>query len=161
SRIWIARSVRSDSEGSWRGASERIVSSRRLTSRAVTSFMACFRVVLALLKPCSCHSGQEHEVMGEHTEVTLPLARRVGARPQGRPQPPLVPPEGASRLRRLAVPPLGEAPPHLPAIFRLGPLPPGAAAVQRDHRRADQPLLAAEPMVVLGVIGGVGQHPVP
>jgi len=107
--------------------------------------------------------------MGEHAKVAFLLAGRVRAGPQRGAQQALVPAEGALHLPALAVDPavprpaalLAEALDHLPAVLGPGPLAALAAAVDRDDRGADVPVLAAQPVVVLGVVGGVGQHPVP
>src|SRR6476659_6019730 len=94
--------------------------------------------------------GEEHEVMGQHAEVTLALAGSVGLAAQGRAEQPLVPGEGALGLPALSVDApvpaafglLAEAPDHLAAVARPGPLPPPVAPVQRDHRRTDLQLFA-------------------
>lgn len=107
--------------------------------------------------------------MGQYTEVTLALTRCLGPAPQRRAQEPLVPREGALRLPALPVDPAITALPwpaaetlfHLPAVARLGPLPPLVAAVERDYGRADAQLFAAEAVVLLAVEGGVAQYPVP
>ena len=99
--------------------------------------------------------------MGEHAQVTLALARRIRLAPQGRAEQPLVPGEGTLHLPALAVDAAVEAPLHLPAVLGLGPLAAVAPAVERADGGADLPVLAAQPVVVLGVVGGVGQHPVP
>jgi hypothetical protein len=82
---------------------------------------------------------------------------RAGA--QGRPEQALVAADGALDLPPLPVDAPEEPPGHLRAIA-ASRLAPGAAVVQGDERQADAELLAAEPVVVLGVVGGVGQEPV-
>src|SRR5438034_10933900 len=90
-------------------------------------------------------SGEEHQVVGQHPEVTFPLPALVGAPAQGAAQPPLVPAERGLRLPALAVdPPVAAAPrplaeprDHLPPVRGLRPLPAPAAAVERDPRGAD------------------------
>src|SRR3954454_5210876 len=92
---------------------------------------------LSLLKSSS-RCGEEHQVMGEHAEVTLALAGLVRLAPQRRVQQALVPAEGALGLPALAVDApvpaalglLAEAPGHLPPVARLRPLAPVAAPVQ-------------------------------
>ena len=83
-------------------------------------------------------------------------------------EPPLVSAECALGLPPLAVYPLvtgalgarAEVPSHLgPVAARWHPVVP--ARVDRDHRRADAQALAREPVVVLGVERGIGQHPIP
>src|SRR5262249_20847740 len=88
-------------------------------------------------------------------------ARRIRPAAEGRAEQALVPREGALHLPALAVLAAAEAPPHLAAVAPLGPPPPLAPAVHRDDGRADAELLAAQPVGVLGVEGGVGQEPVP
>src|SRR2546421_9869635 len=97
--------------------------------------------------------------MGQHAQVTLALAGRSGPGPQRRAEQALVPGEGALRLPALPVDapvsaPLGllaEPLHHLPAVARLGPLPPPVATVQRDHGGADAPLFAAAAGALLAV----------
>src|SRR5262245_35226622 len=106
--------------------------------------------------------------MSQHAEVTLALAGLVGLAPQGTAKHPLVPGEDALRLPALPVDPLVPAPlrllaeplHHLPPVARLGPLPPLAAAVERDHRRADALVFPAVAVVLLAVEGAVAQHTV-
>jgi len=106
--------------------------------------------------------------MGEHAQVTLALARRIRLAPQGRAEQPLVPREGALRLPALPVDApvpaapwlLAEAPDHLAAVARLGPLAPAVAPVQRDHRRADAQILPAKAVALLTVECRVAEHPV-
>lgn len=106
--------------------------------------------------------------MGQHPEAALPLPRLVGPPAERTAEPALVPAEG-----RFGLPPLAEHPPvprplrpgreapdHLGAV-PLRRLPVVPARVDRDHRRADAQVLPGEPVVALGVEGGVGQHPVP
>ncbi len=107
--------------------------------------------------------------MGQHAEVTFALSGGVGLAAQRRIQQPFVPREGALGLPALAVDPLMPAPlrllaealDHLPAVARLGPLAAPVAAVERDHGGADTQALAAQPVVLLAIEGGIAQHPVP
>src|SRR4029453_10379114 len=106
--------------------------------------------------------------MGQDAEQALALPSCFRARPQGGAQQPLVAAEDALRLPALPVDPpvpaalrlLAEAADHLPAVARLGPLPPGTTTVERDHRGTDA-VEAGRLVVSLGVVGGVGQQPVP
>ena len=72
-----------------------------------------------------------------------------------------MPTEGALRLPALPVLAPVEAPPQLPPVLRLRPLPATAAAVDRDQRRPDPVVVAALLVVVFGVVGGVAEYPVP
>src|SRR5947199_7519308 len=100
--------------------------------------------------------------MGEDAQQAFALTRLLGAGPQRGPEQPLVAAEHALSLPALPVyPPVPaalrlppEAPHHLPAVARLGPLAPGAAAVERDHGAADAEE-AGRLVVGLGVVGGV------
>src|SRR5262249_58420191 len=111
---------------------------------------------------------EDHEVAGEYAEVARALARRLRLGAQRRAQPPLVSRDGALRLPALPVDApvpaaprlLAEAPDHLPPVARLGPPPPAAAAVERDHRGADAEGFAAVAGGLLAVEGGVRPHPV-
>src|SRR5262245_14481562 len=114
-------------------------------------------------------SGEEHQVVGEYPELTLPFPGLLRPGPEGTPEPPLVPAERGLRLPPLAVDPavpaarglLAEALDHLPPVLRLGPLPAAAAAVQGDHGGPYPEILPGIPMVVLGIERGVGQDPGP
>src|SRR4051794_41903756 len=66
--------------------------------------------------------------MRQDTQIALPLPGGVRLTPQRRAQQALVPRERALRLPALPVDRLGEALLHLPAVARLGPLPPLIAA---------------------------------
>src|SRR5687767_5199798 len=104
-------------------------------------------------------SRQEHEVVGQHPELTLPLAGGVRPPAERAAESPLVPGEG-----RLDLPPLAEHPPvpgplrllpepldHLPPVRRLGPLPALPAGVDRDDGGPDPEILPGVPVVLLGV----------
>jgi hypothetical protein len=96
------------------------------------------------------------------------LALLVGPQPspQCRAQPALAPREPALDLPPLAVHPAmasttwlpAEPPHHLPPVTGLRPPPAGVAPVQRDDRRPDAQPLAAQGVVVLGVVAGVAQQ---
>ena len=97
--------------------------------------------------------------MGQDADQTFVRLSLVGARPQGRAEEPLVAADGAFDLPAVAVDVPGETPLHLCPIPRLR-RPMAPALIQGDHRGPDAQLLAAEPVVVLGVVGGVGQKAV-
>jgi len=122
----------------------------------------------ALLKPLS-HLRQEHEVMGQHTEVAFSFTRGVRSAAQRTAQPTLV-----TRECRLHLPTLAEHTTvsrslrllpkslhHLTTVLRLRPLAALAPTVQGNHRRADLQVLAAITMMGLTVEGGVGQQTIP
>src|SRR5262249_60973736 len=108
------------------------------TRRSEPPMLLSHRPRLALLKPSIFPGGEEHEVMRQNSEQALPLARLVGARPQGRAQQPLVSAKDALRLPALPIDPPAptaarlpaEPTDHLPAGLPPRPLPPGPAAGQ-------------------------------
>ena len=114
-------------------------------------------------------SREEHEVVGQHTQLALTLAGGIRPTPEGAAEASLVPGEGTLGLPPLAVYPLVPAPlrllaeplDHLPAVRSLRPPPPLPAAVQRDHGGPDPEFLPGVGVVGLGVERRVGQHPVP
>lgn len=77
-----------------------------------------------------------------------------------------MPGEPALRLPPLAVHPPVPRPPrflaepldHLPRVLGLRPLPPGVAAVQREHRGPDAEAIPTEGVVVPGVVAGVPEQ---
>lgn len=66
---------------------------------------------------------------------------------------------GRSHLPAVVVGGLRERPPHRPAVLGLWPLEASVAAVQPEHRVRDAQAVAAQGVVVLGVVGDVAQHP--
>ena len=107
--------------------------------------------------------------MGQHPEVALPFPGRPGAPAEGTPEPPLVPAEGGLHGPPLSVhppvpAPLGLLPEplhHRPPVGGLGPLPAPPPGVERDHRGPHPEFRPGVGVVGLGIVGGVGQHPIP
>src|SRR5262245_48515908 len=100
-------------------------------------------------------SREEHQVVGEDAELTLPLAGGLRPRTEGAAEPPLVPTGVGLGLTPLAVHPAVAAPlgplaeplDHLPPVSGLGPLPAVGAAVERDDRGPHPEVLAGVPVV--------------
>jgi hypothetical protein len=123
---------------------------------------------IALLKP-SPRLGQEHEVMGQYTEVAFSFTRGVRSAAQRTAQSAFV-----TRERRFHLPALAEHTTvlrslrllpkslhHLTTVLRLRPLAALAPTVQGNQRRPDLKLLAAITMMGFTVEGGIGQQAVP
>lgn len=106
--------------------------------------------------------------MGQDAEVAFAFAAVVGPPGHGTAEPALVPGEGALGLPPLAEHALvsvarlalAEVTGHLAAV-RAARFALVAARVDRDHARADPQIRSSEPVMLLGVECGIGQHPVP
>ena len=96
--------------------------------------------------------------MGEDPEREFAPLRGRAAGGEGGAEAPFVLAEAALRMPALVVQRTWEAPAHRAPVGRLRPAPPGVARVERDDAPAHAELLAAEPVVVLGVVARVGQR---
>jgi len=114
--------------------------------------------------PCSVENllmgqSEDHQIVGQHAQQTLTGLRFVAGGPHGRSQDALILADGALDLPPLAVDAPVKLTLHLRPVMaqgrRVGP-----ALVDRNHRRADAQLPAAQGVVMLGVVGGIGQHTV-
>src|SRR4051812_32109816 len=107
-------------------------------------------------------SGEEHQVVGQYPKLALPLPGRIRPGTEGAAESPLVPAEGGFGLPPLAVHPLvsaalgllAESLDHLPPVRGFRPLPAPPAGVDRDDGGPDAQILAAVPVVVLGIERG-------
>ena len=99
--------------------------------------------------------------MGEDPQVALAVLSSLPVRTQSRTQDAFVLRNGAFHLPAMAVDPAGKSPLHLSSIFGARPGRRVSARIERDHRRTNPELLAAELMVRLRVVGHVGEHTVP
>lgn len=97
--------------------------------------------------------------MSKHAQQALLRLSFVSSRLQRRAEKAFVAADGALDLPPLPVDAPGEAPPHLCPIPRPG-RPVACPLVQGDHRGADAQLFAAEPVIMLGVVGRIGQQAV-
>ena len=96
--------------------------------------------------------------MRKNAQDGLALLRPGAPRCQCRSKPPLVAGEHALGMPALMIQVGGERAPHLAPIGCLRPATAHVAPVERDHRVWDTQLLAAEPVVVLRVIAGIGER---
>jgi len=97
--------------------------------------------------------------VGQDADQTFVRLSLVVARPQGGAEEAFVAADGALDLPPLPVEPPRETAGHLRPISRLG-RPMAPSLIQRDHREPDTQFFAAEPVVVLGIVGGVSQKAV-
>ena len=95
--------------------------------------------------------------MRQDTEHNLPVLRGGAAGAQGGAEPALVAREGALGLPALMIQLAREVALHRSAVGRRGPAPAGVAPGEGNDGAADAQPVAAEPVIVLGVVGGVGQ----
>ena len=94
--------------------------------------------------------------MSQNSEDHLHLLLPPPATTQGGSQAPLVTGDRALDLPALAVEASVKSTLHLPAVLGLGPLE-GVPLASRDDRRADPEFLAAQDVVVLGIVTLVAQ----
>ena len=107
--------------------------------------------------------------MSEYPEKPFSTAGAIRPPAQRTSQPPLVPGERRFHLPALTVHPtmarplrlLPEPLHHLAAILGLGPFPPLTATVEGNHGRADAQAFPSIAVVVFGIQGGIGEHPIP
>lgn len=97
--------------------------------------------------------------MSKDAQNGFAVLRIVVPGPQARAQEPLVAADGTFDLPTIPVEAPVEATLHLRTILGGGRLA-GPSGVQRDHGGPNAQLLTAQPMVVLGVVSGVGQKTV-
>lgn len=97
--------------------------------------------------------------MGEDAQLGLGELSRFRACPDGRAEAALVAGEGALDLPAVAVDLVVEVGLHLSAVMGPGPLP-APTGIYGDDRGSDSQLVAAEDMVVLGVVGRIAQQAV-
>lgn len=98
--------------------------------------------------------------MSEHTEKAFAMLSRFCASTERRSQSALVLRDRTLGMPTVPIHPFVEPPFHLLPVLALGPRATAAPRVQRNHRGANPQFLAAQPMVVLAVVGGIGQQPV-
>jgi hypothetical protein len=110
-----------------------------------------------LLKALACRA-EEHQVVGEDPEREFAPLRSRTAGGEGGTEAALVLAEAALRVPALMVQGAREAPAHRAPVGRLRPAPPGVARVERDDALPQAQLLAAEAVVVLGVVARVRQR---
>ena len=97
--------------------------------------------------------------MGQDADQAFLRLGLLTVGPQARAQEPLVTADGALYLPPVPIDAPVKPPGHLRPIPALGRRM-GPSLVQGDQRGANAKLFAAQPVVVLGVVGGIGQQPV-
>ena len=115
---------------------------------------------LALLKRSWSFLGEEHEVVGDDAQKEFAGLRSRLAGGQGWIEAALMLAEAALDMPTLVVEGFWETMAHGPPIGRFGPVPPCVAAAEADQRAGNAQLLAAEAVVVLGVVAGIAEHSV-
>ena len=99
--------------------------------------------------------------MCQDSEVAFAVLGLVASSAQRRTEEPFVPRDRAFGLPSVIVDTLGKALLHLPSVLGRGTFVARTPLIQGDHRGADAESLSAEAMIVLAVVGGVGQKPIP
>lgn len=99
--------------------------------------------------------------MCQDSEVAFAILGLVASSAQRRTEEAFVPRDGAFGLPSVIVDMPGKAAFHLPPVWGPGSFFARASWVQGDHRGGDAESLSAEAMIVLAVVGGVGQKPIP
>ena len=98
--------------------------------------------------------------MSQNPQITFTINRCFASGPNGRTQQTLVAGDRTFNLPTLAINPLVKSAFHLTTVFACGPFPTSTPLVQRDDRRANSQLLSAKSMVMLSVVGCIGQKPI-
>jgi len=98
---------------------------------------------------------EDHEVVGQHADIGLAVARDFVASCQARAQPPLELADGTLNVPALARLLLGKLSLHLQPVRSAGQRPGPPTVVYRNHRVGDAQLFPTEPMMGLRVVGGV------
>ena len=98
--------------------------------------------------------------MSQNPQITFTINRCFASSPNGRTQQTLVAGDRTFNLPTLAINPLVKSAFHLRTVFACGPFPTSTPLVQRDDRRANSQLLSAKSMVMLSVVGCIGQKPI-
>jgi len=99
--------------------------------------------------------------MCQDSEEGFTILGLVASSAQRRTEEPFVSRDRAFGLPAVIVDTPGKVLFHLPSVFGRGAFVAGASFVQGDHRGADAESFSAEAMIVLAVVGGVGQKPIP
>ena len=115
------------------------------------------RTRFALLKG-SCGFGEEHEVVGQDTQDEFASLSLMSSGGECGAEATFVLAEATLDVPALVVEHARKALPEGSPVGRLRPAPAGVAAVQGDDAPADAEFLAAEAVVVLGIVAGIGQH---
>ena len=98
--------------------------------------------------------------MSQNPQITFTINRCFVSGSDGRTQQTLVAGDRTFNLPTLAINPLVKSAFHLTTVFACGPFPTSTLLVQRDDRRANSQSLSAKSMVMLSVVGRVGQKPI-
>ena len=98
--------------------------------------------------------------MSQNPQITFTIYSGFASGPNGRTQQTLVAGDRTFNLPTLAINPLVKSAFHLTTVFACGPFPTSTPLVQRDDRRANSQLLSAKSMVMLSVVGCIGQKPI-
>ena len=98
--------------------------------------------------------------MSQNPQITFTINRCFASSPNGRTQQTLVAGDRTFNLPTLTINPLVKSAFHLTTVFASGPFPTNTPLVQRDDRRANSQLLSAKSMVMLSVVGCIGQKPI-
>ena len=98
--------------------------------------------------------------MSQNPQITFTIYRCFASGSDGRTQQTLVAGDRTFNLPTLAINPLVKSAFHLTTVFACGPFPTSTPLVQRDDRRANSQSLSTKSVVMLSVVGGVGQKPI-
>ena len=98
--------------------------------------------------------------MSQNSQKTFAIHCPFASSSDGRTKQTLVAGDRTFNLPALAINPLVKSTFHLTTVFACGPFPTSTPFVQRDDRRANPQLLSAKSMVMLSVVGRIGQKPI-
>ncbi len=99
--------------------------------------------------------------MGQNAEEAFTYLSRVLASPQDRSQSAFVTRDDTLGMRAVRIYKPMKVSFHLATVFAFGPSSTAAALVERNDGRADAEFFAAETMIVLGIVTGIGEQAIP